>query len=149
MQKTFSSVAFAGVLLVAANAFAEDASGAAKADPRIGDEVHEICFVRNINGWKALNDVDNVVLLDRNVNDWHYVELQGYCPSRIFRSAEFIGIESRPSGGCLTRGDVIIVRDFGHFTNRCFVRKISKWDGKAKAPEEDGESSPETQTDSP
>lgn len=149
MQRTFYSVAFAGVLFAAANAFAEDASGAAKPDPRIGEEVHEICFVRNINGWKALKGVDNVVLLDRNVNDWHYVELQGYCPSRIFRQAEFIGIESRPSGGCLTRGDVIIVRDVGHFTNRCFVAKISKWDDRARAPREDEQAPPEDDTGTP
>lgn len=135
MKNPLITFAFAGALLAGASALADEKTDAAKPDPRIGETVNQICFAQTINGWKALKGVDDVVLLQRGVNDWYYVELQGYCPSRIFQSAETIGIESKPGGGCLTKGDVIIVKDTAQFPSRCFVTKISKWDDKAKAPE--------------
>lgn len=133
----------AGAFAVAAVAMAKESEKADAPDPRIGAEVNSICFARTINGWKSLKGVDNVVLLEKGANDWFYVEVQGYCPSRIFRAAETIGIESRPSGGCVTRGDVIIVRDTGHFTNRCFITRMSEWDEKAQSGEGDEEKPPE------
>lgn len=142
-MKGLIAAAGAGAVLIAAAAMAEEAKKSDAPDPRIGAEVSSICFARTINGWKALKGVDNVVLLEKGVNDWFYVELQGYCPSRIFRAAETIGIESRPSGGCVTRGDVIIVRDSGHFTSRCFITRMSEWDEKAQPDAGDEESPPE------
>ena len=139
MKISLTTLALAGSLLVSANAFADEKADAAKPDPRIGEEEKQICFAQTINGWKPLKGVDDVVLLQKGVNDWYYVELTGYCPSRVFQTAEAIGIESKPAGGCLTKGDVIIVQDTGGFPSRCFVTKISKWDDKAKAPEAEEE----------
>lgn len=110
--------------------------GAVEADPRLGAEVDRICFGRNINGWKPVKGEDDVVLLERGVNDWYRVELIGACDERLFRFAHKIGIESRPAGGCVTRGDVIIVEDAGDFVRRCHIRRIYEWDDKAPAPEE-------------
>lgn len=141
MLKTLTAGVCAGALIAGASAYAGEEPETQTPDPRIGEEVGSICFARTINGWKALKGVDDVVLLEKGVNDWFYVELQGYCPSRIFRSAERIAIESKPSGGCVSRGDVIIVRDFGGFTNRCYITTIREWDEKAQ-PEENGENSP-------
>lgn len=136
MMKVLSVAALAGLLVLAAPlARAGQEDDAETPDPRIGEEVGSICFARTINGWKALKGVDDVVLLEKGVNDWYYVELQGHCPARVFRMAEQIAIESRPAGGCLARGDVIIVRDVGRFTSRCFVRNIRRWDDAAPAPE--------------
>ncbi|GAB4518671.1 MAG: hypothetical protein Kow00133_03900 [Amphiplicatus sp.] len=114
----------------------EQEADAVEADPRLGAEVDRICFGRNINGWKPAKGEDDVVLLERGVNDWYRVELSGACDERLFRFAHAIGIESRPAGGCVTRGDVIIVEDTGNFTRRCFIRRIYEWDDKASAPEE-------------
>lgn len=111
-------------------------------DPRLGPEVDSICFQRNISGWRALKGVDNVVLLETGVNDWHRVEVTGACRASLFRFAETIGVESRPGGGCVTRGDVIIVRQSGGFAHRCFITRINKWDIKAKAPEGAGGAAP-------
>lgn len=80
-------------------------------DPRIGEEVRSICFGRSINGWRAVKGEDDVVLLQRGVSHWYRVELLGACDYRVLRSAIAIGIDSRPSGGCITRGDAIIVED--------------------------------------
>ena len=143
MKISLTMLALAGSLLASANASADEKADASKPDPRIGEETRQICFARTINGWKPLKGVDDVVLLQKGVNDWYYVELTGYCPSRIFQTAEAIGIESKPTGGCLSKGDVIIVKDTGGFPSRCFVTKISTWDDKAKAPEAEEESDSE------
>ena len=139
MRTTLSCITAAAALFGGAQA---EVGAAEQRDPRIGEEESRICFARNINGWKALKGVDDVVLLETGVNDWHYVELQGYCPSRIFRSAEFIGIDSRPAGGCVTRGDAILVREFSNRTNRCYINGIYKWDDRRLTPEENAEATP-------
>lgn len=108
-------------------------------DPRIGKEVDRICFNSTINGWKGVKGEDDVVLLQRGANDWYRAELTGACDYRLFRSAQAIGIESRPSGGCVTRGDVIIVRDGPGFARRCFITDLYEWDGDAEAPSDDDE----------
>jgi len=109
-------------------------------DPRIGAEVNRICFPRNINGWKSVKGEDNVVLLEEGVNDWYYVKVSGPCPERVFRFAHVIALDSRPAGGCIRRGDVIIVEDTGNFARRCHIKRIYEWDDKAPAPGEEGES---------
>lgn len=106
-------------------------------DPRIGEEVDQICFGRNINGWRTVDKQDGVLLLERSVNNWYHVELSGACDYRVLRRAHAIGIDSRPAGGCVRRGDIIIVEDSPAFTRRCFIRSIRLWDDDAEAPGED------------
>lgn len=125
----------AALLAFAGSSAAAEAGAEARADPRLGPEIDRICFQRNINGWRELKGVDNVVLLETGVNDWHRVELAGACRASLFRFAQTIGIESRPGGGCVTRGDVILVGQTGGFVHRCIITKINKWDIKAPAPE--------------
>ena len=103
-------------------------------DPRVGREVSRICFPRNIDGFKVADGYDRAVLLEEGVNDWYLVQLSGACRSRDFRFANVIALENRPSGGCVTRGDVIIVSDNGTFNNRCFINQINEWDDDAPAP---------------
>lgn len=107
-------------------------------DPRIGEEVDRICFGRNINGWREVKGEDDVVLLEKGVNNWYRVELLGACDERVFRFAQKIAIDSRPGGGCVTRGDTIIVEDTPGFTRRCSITRMYEWDEDAAA-EEEGE----------
>ena len=100
-------------------------------DPRLGEEVSNICFASTINGWRSVKGEDDVVLLEKGVNDWYRVELSGGCDEHLFRSAMTIGIDSRPGGGCVSRGDVIIVKDSPGFTRRCMITRMYKWDEKA------------------
>ena len=64
----------------------------------------------------------------------------GACDERLFRSAIAIGLESSPSGGCVSRGDVIIVEDTPGFTRRCMITRMYKWDEKAEDEKAEGES---------
>ena len=113
-------------------------------DLRIGEEVNRICFPRNINGWKAVKGEDNVLLLEEGVNDWYRVELIGACDYRVLRRAMAIAIDSRPRGGCITRGDRIIVEDSPGFNRRCAISQINVWDDDAPAPGEEDEETSET-----
>lgn len=125
-----------GVMGVSTPGFAEDDDAA---DPRIGEEVNRICFRPNINGWRTVDDLDDVVLLQRGVNNWYYVELLGACPNRVLRSAIQIGIDSRPGPSCIGPGDVIIVRDTPGLARRCNIQRIYEWDDDAEATEETSE----------
>ena len=141
MLRILGCLAVAAALFAAFAANAGEPADAEGPDPRIGEEVRSICFGRNINGWKSLKGVDGVVLLEKGVNDWYYVEVSGGCRARTFNFATAIGIESRPAGGCVTQGDVIIVRDTANFNRRCFIKKIYEWDGDAQAPADDEDAS--------
>lgn len=153
MKKLLPLIAAAGfgALAMTAPGFADHRDGDHKnqsatddgADPRIGKKVKSICFQSSINGWKAVKGEDDVVLLERGVNDWYRVELLGACPSRVFRSAFAIGIESRPAGGCVSRGDVIIVEDGPGFNRRCTITGIYEWNEDALEESEDEETDDE------
>lgn len=123
------------------NAKAEDEGGEDKADQRLGEEVSRICFPRNINGWKTIKGEDNVLLLEEGVNDWYRVELLGACRYSDLRFTQTIALESRPSGGCVTRGDVITLIDRSSFNRRCTITQINEWDDKAPAPSDEEEPS--------
>ena len=110
-----------------------------KADPRIGDSVNQICFQRNIRNWRAVEGEDNVVLLEENLNDWYRVELIGACRYRDLRFTQTIALASRPGGGCVTRGDVIVLLDNSAVERRCTISGIHAWDEDAEAPEDDGD----------
>ncbi len=135
---------FAGISALCLPALAGEKDDAQTPDPRIGDEVKRICFQGNINGWRPVKGEDDVVLLNRGANRWYRVELLGGCRERLFRSALAIGIDSRPGGGCVSRGDVIVVSDGPGFKRRCSIMRMYEWDDDATAPEaEDDETSDE------
>lgn len=136
MKKLLSLIAAAGLGAGAmtASGFAdpkEDGAEKAGPDPRIGEEVNRICFQRNIKGWRPVKGEDDVVLLERGINNWYRVELLGACDERLFRFAHKIGIDSRPGGGCVTRGDAIIVEDSPGFNRRCTITAMYEWDEDA------------------
>ncbi|WP_375204171.1 DUF6491 family protein [Hyphococcus sp.] len=139
MKQLLSVIAGAALMTGAACASHHEGEEQDGPDPRIGEKVNRICFGSTINGWKDLKGVDNVVLLEKGVNDWYYTELSGNCRSSTLRSALSIGLDSSPAGGCVTKGDVIIVRDSPGFTNRCFITGIYEWneDAVEEAPADD------------
>lgn len=144
MTKLLSCIAaagFAGAAMMSA-AFAEHHEGdeTKAADPRLGEKVDRICFASTINGWRSVKGEDDTVLLERGVNDWYKVNLAGGCDEHLFRSALTIGIDSHPGGGCVTRGDVIIVKDSPGFTRRCMIHSIYKWDEDAAMEDEEQDS---------
>ena len=138
MKKFWTLMIAAGFAAVSGAALADDdkSAGDDGPDPRIGKQVDRICFQRNINGWRSVKGEDDVVLLERGVNNWFRVELLGGCDERVFRFAHAIGIDGMPGGGCVTRGDRILVEDGPGFRRSCVITRIYEWDDDAVADEE-------------
>lgn len=111
-------------------------------DPRLGAEASSICFGQTINGWRTVPGVDNALLLEQGVRNWHYVELSGPCSYRELRLTQRIALASRPAGGCIRSGDRITLLDTNDFDRTCVVRKIYEWNegAAAEAGKETGES---------
>ncbi len=124
------------------------ASGEATADPRLGEEVDRICFSRDIDGFRTIDDEDDAVLLERGVNDWYKTTLAGACNYNRLRFAQSVAIDERPRGGCITRGDALVFSNsaFGDFSfpnaTRCSIVEIHRWDPKAEAPADEAETEP-------
>ncbi|MBY0423717.1 MAG: hypothetical protein K2Q06_15540 [Parvularculaceae bacterium] len=124
-------VAAGAASLFASNAFAEDP--AKPVDPRLGEAVSSICFAGNINGFRTLKGEDDVVILERGVRDFYRVGLTGMCTASVLASAQAVAIQSRPAGGCLTRGDTLEFSTSAFFSDRsiertrCVVTSIHKW----------------------
>lgn len=133
--------ALAAAIISTALAPGASAGEPAKPDPRIGDEVDRICFASTINGFRTIDGADNVVLLEKGVSDLYRVELSGLCTARVLDFAQSVAIDSRPRGGCVTRGDTLIFSGSAFFNDRpidrtrCFITRINNWDEKAAAPQ--------------
>jgi Family of unknown function (DUF6491) len=135
MKPAIAICAVAAALLTAACAYTPQKPGDqaaidAQIAARQGKEVDNICFTRDIHGWRELGD--HAVLVEKGVNDWYKLDLTGTCrPDWAFNT---IALRTRPSGSlCLTRGDTVATYTLpGGET--CFINAIHQWDEKAPIP---------------
>lgn len=123
----------ASAALIAAPAFANEP----ETDPRVGAEVGQVCFARTISGWRHL-DGERAVLLRSRSNRWHRAELAGACSASDLRFAVQVGLETRPAGGCVSRGDAILVRGGGDIVHRCVITRLNEWNEDAGDEDEEG-----------
>ena len=91
---------------------------------RLGDEVKRICFASSINGWKEFHGDRHSIILTKGVRDEYKLELSGFCD--VTKAMSNIATRTRGSS-CLTRGDEIIVSDGFSGVDRCFIKKMYKW----------------------
>lgn len=128
----------------------EEADDDTKSDPRLGEEVDRICFSRDIDGFRTIDDEDDAVLLERGVNDWYKATLSGPCNYSTLRFAQSVAIDDRPRGGCVTRGDALVFSDsaFGDFSfpraTRCIIVEMHRWNPKATASDGEAETDSES-----
>lgn len=138
-HRGFFALAAAAAALAGLGAFGSARSDepADAPDPRLGEEVDQICFARNISGFRTIDGEDDAVLLERGVNDWYRASLAGACNWNQLRFAQSVAIDGRPGGGCVRRGDALVFSDsaFGDFSfpsaTRCIIVEIRRWDPKA------------------
>jgi hypothetical protein len=146
-HKGFFALAAAAAAIAAFGVFGtarseEKAGGNEADDPRLGEEVDQICFSRNISSFRTIDDEDDAVLLERGVNDWYKTNLAGACNYNQLRFAQSVAIDQRPRGGCIRRGDALIFSDsaFGDFSfpnaTRCIIVEIHRWNPKAAGPKD-------------
>ena len=91
---------------------------------RLGNEVTRICFASSINGWKEFKGERHSIILTKGVKDEYKLELSGFCD--VTKAMSNIATRTRGSS-CLTRGDEIIVSDGFSGVDRCFIKKMYKW----------------------
>ena len=130
--------------MVVSGCVAVEESEQAEIDPRQGEAVDRVCFIRNIDNWRSLDR--RSVLVERGINDWYKLDLIGVCdPDAAFNS---IALRSRGGSSCLRRGDTVFTDEFGGDVRRCSVRAIYRWDMDAgEASDADGESEEESESD--
>lgn len=90
----------------------------------LGNEVTRICFASSINGWKEFKGERHSIILSKGVKDEYKLELSGFCD--VTKAMSNIATRTRGSS-CLTRGDEIIVSDGFSGVDRCFIKKMYKW----------------------
>ena len=91
---------------------------------QLGNEVKRICFASSINGWKEFNGERHSIILTKGVKDEYKLELSGFCD--VTKAMSNIATRTRGSS-CLTHGDEIIVSDGFSGVDRCFIKKMYKW----------------------
>lgn len=113
----------------------------ALADPRVGDKTDRLCFSRSINGFREWDGPDGVILT-KGASDDYLVTVTGSCLT--IDRAQAIGVDERFGGGCLTRGDYLVVSDtpFARRSSdpfsidRCLITGIYEWDEDKAASDE-------------
>jgi|AntAceMinimDraft_11_1070367.scaffolds.fasta_scaffold00236_40 hypothetical protein len=113
-------------------------------DPRLGEEVRNVCFSSTISGFHGATD--DTVVISKGRQDY-LIEVYGNCFN--LDQAQQLAVDSTTS--CLGKGDHIITTDSiagfhdktGFGVQRCTIKSIHEWDSKAKAPEAEETAVPE------
>lgn len=109
----------------------DTAEAAWESDPRVGEEVTQVCFTREVSSWQNV-DNDRYALILKMINkDTYKVKLMGTCDPDMATSR--IAVISRPGTSCFSRGDRIrtdgdLSRDYG---SACTISRIYKWNPAA------------------
>ena len=100
-------------------------------DPRVGEAVQQLCFMRGLDSWQNVDNDSNAVILKMTNRKRYKLTLSNGCdPDWAFTT---IAVITRPGSGCLSRGDRLKTdgdtsRGYG---SACMVLGITKWDPDA------------------
>ena len=100
-------------------------------DPRIGEEVTQVCFYRDLDSWNNVDNDRNAVIIKMTNRDTYKLKLSGSCDPgwADLRMA----IIARGGANCFSRGDRI--RTDGDPSqgrgSGCTISKIHKWNPDA------------------
>lgn len=100
-------------------------------DPRVGDEVRQVCFTRSIDSWSDVDNDRNAVVLKMNNRDYYKLKLSGGCDPQWAMST--LAVITRVGSSCYTRGDRIKTDgdSFRGYGSACSILQINKWDPDA------------------
>ena len=113
------------ILVSACVTSGNDVSEPKKVDPRQGEEVNQICFNRNMDGWSPLEGNNKAILVTDRRRDEYKLDLIGTCDPQwaMMRIATI----SRGNSSCLSRGDKIVTDADMNMQDSCTIRRIYKW----------------------
>jgi hypothetical protein len=108
-------------------------------DPRVGEEVQQVCFTRDLDGWQSVDNDRKAVILRMNNGETFKLKLIGGCDPR---SADLnLAVKTSTGSGCFSPGDK--VKTDGDLSRGdgpgCKVTSIHKWDAKAVSKTEKAE----------
>jgi hypothetical protein len=100
-------------------------------DPRVGEEVQQVCFVRNLDSWQNVDNDRRAVILKMNNRETFKLKLSGSCEPDLAMSR--LAVKTRPGSSCFSRGDRVktdgdLSRGYG---SGCTIMSIHKWDAGA------------------
>ena len=108
-------------------------------DPRVGEEVQQVCFIRDLDGWQNVDNDSKAVILRMNNGETFKLKLKGSCYPN-FASLN-LAVKTRSSSGCFSPGDKVKTDGDvpGGSGSECIVTSIHKWDEKAVSKTEKAE----------
>ena len=111
--------------LISACANNDESKEPKKIDPRQGEEVNQICFNRNMDGWSPLEGNNKAILVTDRKRDEYKLDLIGTCDPQwaMMRIATI----SRGNSSCLSRGDKIVTDADMNMQDSCTIMRIYKW----------------------
>ena len=117
------------VLLAGCASVSEDKAGIPlDSDPRIGAEVNQVCFTRNIHSWNKVDNDRQALILEMNNRETYKLKLGGGCDPDW--AMVQIAVITRGGANCFSSGDRI--RTDGDMRGMaCMILKINKWDADA------------------
>jgi len=100
-------------------------------DPRVGEEVMQVCFVRDLDGWQNVDNDPKAAILRMNNGGTFKLKLKGGCHPNF---ADLnLAIKTSTASGCFSPGDKVKTDGIvpGHPGTECIITSIHKWDAKA------------------
>jgi len=99
-------------------------------DPRVGEEVQQVCFTRDLDGWQNVDNDRKAVILRMNNGKTFMLKLRGGCDPTF---ADLRLAVKTTGSGCFSPGDKVKTDGAvpGHSGSECIVASIHKWDAKA------------------
>ena len=101
-------------------------------DPRIGEEVRQLCFTQSISGWSAVDNDRSSLLVNMGINETYKVALVGACDP----DWATMGIAVISRAGCMSAGDKIVTDAQPKRHAACTVSRIYKWNDNVDSPQQ-------------
>lgn len=100
-------------------------------DPRIGETVSQVCFTRNIDSWKSVDNDRNALVVEMNNRQQYKLKLSGGCDPDLAMMR--VAVITRSASSCFSRGDKIktdgdLASGYG---SACTIIAINQWNPSA------------------
>lgn len=99
-------------------------------DPRVGEEVRQVCHTRSIRSWSNVDNDRDALLVHLNNNRTYKVSLIGACDPdwAMFE----IAVITRTGSGCMSAGDRIVTDAQPERRSSCSISRIYEWHEEVK-----------------
>ena len=100
-------------------------------DPRIKENVKQVCFVKNIRGWNTVDNDRNAVIVTMSNKEKYKLKVVGSCDPDL--AIMHLAVIPRVGSGCFGRGDKLktdgdLSKGFG---SGCTIMAVNRWDPEA------------------